>query len=556
MKLIAPILGTYRTFSNVTRMRRILSVFFRNGLGMFFGRLQHLVTRRDRNFGNQQMLTFPERLRKSFEELGPVYVKVGQMLSTRPDLIGQDFADELAKLQDQVPPFPFSQVREVVQEELGAPLEELFAEFQETPTAAASLAQGHRATLKDGTKVFVKVQRPHVAHEIQADMNVLVLLADHLHETTPELRFLMLPKVARQFQQALQEEADYNTERGNIRRFGQQFADHPNLVVPKVFDHLSTSKVLTMEYIDGIKISKLEELRNSGADLVSLSETTADLTLKQFFTYGFFHADPHPGNIFVLPENKICYIDFGLCGRITREERTLFCRLILSILERDEQHASQLLLRLCDYEQEPDMDDLECVVGEFIDKYFYGPLSQLNIPEAIQQLFAVCNRMKVTMKPHIYLMVKALGTLDDMGRKLNPDYDLEKQLKPALTKVAMSQFSLHKSLPRRIEGLLELADLVSKTPNGLRNFANKLMSGQLTFRQEVPELKEFFRLYAHTQCQKAAAILTIGILLNSSILLACKIPPLWNEFSILGGIGLITGIIFAAVLTIDLMKKP
>ncbi len=556
MKFLNPILSTYRAYTNMARMRRILSVFFRNGLGMFFGRLRHFVSRKERTSAvDGQTLTLQERLRKSLEELGPVYVKVGQMLSTRPDLVGIDFAKELSKLQDHVAPFPFEQVKQVIQEDLGRPIEELYLEFDETPTAAASLAQGHRARLKDGTNVFVKVLRPGAVKEIRSDMNMLVFLADHVHANNPELRFLMLPRVLRHFRDALLEEVSYINEKGNMRRFAQHFADNPGIHVPQAYDGLCSDRVLTMERIDGIKIDQLEAIRQQGNDPVLLTENFAGLMLKQIFTYGFFHADPHPGNVYSLPGNKICYLDFGLCGRITQEERTLFCRFVVSILERNEQHAAQLLLRLCEYEEEPDLDELECVVGEFLDRYFYGPLSQLDVPGALQQLYVVCNRLRIAMRPHIYLMVKALGTVDGFIRILNPDYDLEKQLRPALQEVAFKQFSPQKSLHQRIEDFLDLLDMTSRTPANIRKFTGKLLDGELTFQHEFPQYEDYMRKTTRLHTQRTTAILTVGILINSTLLLAFNLPPKVGEVSLLGAIGLIIGIVMAAYLVIDLLRN-
>lgn len=539
----------------MTRIRKILGVVFRNGLGIFFGKLRHLVRRRERNDGSSAELTIQERVRKVLEELGPVYVKVGQMLSTRPDLIGQEFATELTKLQDEAKPFPFEEVAAVIQKEFGAPVNELFAEFDEAPAAAASLAQGHRAVLKDGTKVFVKVQRPNAARQIRADMNVLTFLADQFHEGNPELRFLMLPKVVRQFRNSLLEEANFNNEKANIRRFAMQFRDDDRLVVPKVYDELSGEHVLTMEYIEGEKISNVETLRKKGVDTVKLSETVADLTLKQFFTHGFFHADPHPGNIFVLQNGKLCYLDFGLCGRLTADERILFCRFIVSVIERNEQHATQILLRLCDYEEEPGITEMECIIGEFIDRYFYGPLDQVDVPEALQQLYAACNHLHIALKPHIYLMLKTLGMADGFMRLLNPDYDIEKQLKPELLKITMRQFSPAKSLHQRVEDFFEAIELFSRAPAHIRNFTGKLMDGRLTFRQEFPQFDEYMRDYNHRQKQRTTAILTVGILINSTLLLQYRIPPIWRDFSILGAAGLATGILLAGALLVDLLRK-
>lgn len=556
MGLLSPLFTTYRTCANMARLRRILEVIFRNGLGVFFQKTRHLVRRRFRNDDGtpQDAAVLYARLRKVLEELGPVYVKLGQMLSTRPDLVGADCAAELSLLQDSVSTFPREQARQTLEKELGAPLGELFQEFDDTPVAAASLSQGYRAVLKDGTTVFVKVLRPGALRNIKADLNVLEFLAEQFHQGNPSFRFLMLPRVVKQFRQSLEAEASFHSERGNMRRFALQFQDDPRVVVPRVHENYCTDHVLTMDFIEGLKLDQPQVLREAGLSPETLAETAADLMLKQIFHFGFFHADPHPGNLYALPGNKICYLDFGACGRLTWEERKLFCRLILCILEHNEQHAAQLLLRLCDYDEEPNADDLECAMSEFLDQHFYGPLSQLDVPAAIQQLFTVCRRLKIAMKPHIYLMVRAIGTADGFLRKLNPDYDLEKQLRPALMNVAIHQFSPKKSVHQRLEDLLELLELASRAPAHLRAITTQLQEGRLTFRQEFPQMEEFLRIYNRRQRQKSTAILTAGILLNSTLLLGLKIPPLWNDLSILGALGLSFGILLAALLLIDLAR--
>ena len=557
MKLFSPIFSTYRAYSNMTRMRKILQVIFRNGLGIFFQRLRHLVSRRDWRESPEQEsapLLFA-RLRKVMEELGPVYVKLGQMLSTRPDLVGEECAKELSLLQDQATPFPFEQTRQLLERELHGTLEELFAEFSSEPAAAASLSQGYNARLKDGTPVFVKVQRPRVLKNIRADMGVLLFLADQLHEDNPDLRFLMLPRVVRQFRQSLEEEADFHGETGNLLRFAQQFQGNPKVHVPRIYPDYCSDHVLTMERIQGIKLTRPEELQNAGLDPRVLCGTLADLMLQQFFTHGFFHADPHPGNLFALPENTVCFLDFGLCGRLTEEEKRLFCRLVVSLLERNEQHAAQLLLRLCDYEEEPDETELECAVGEFIDRFFHGSLKQLNVPAALSHLYAMCHRLKIAMKPHVYLMVKAMGTMDGVLRTLDPDYDLEKQLRPALMRVVLRQFNPHKSLHQHGEDLLEILEMASRAPSALRTLGTKLLQGKVTFQQEFPQMEEFLQAYRQRQRQRTTAILAVGILLNSTWLISLQLPRPWHCLHYLGLAGLALASLLIASLLLDLFRS-
>ncbi|MBR4518958.1 MAG: AarF/ABC1/UbiB kinase family protein [Victivallales bacterium] len=554
--LLVPIVKTYRYFANMNHMRRILTVLFKNGLGMFFGGLRDLVPRKytESVHSDERQETLPVRIRKTLVELGPTFVKLGQMLSTRPDVIGAEYVAEFSKLQDEVPPFSFDEVKEIVERELGRPLTEIFREFSEEPSAAASIAQGHRAVLKDGTVVFVKIQRPEIRKKILADIEVLGFLSRHVDEHFPNLRYLLLPRLVEQFRTSILEELDFNVERGNIKHFARQFANEKALVVPKVWDEFSTGQVLTMEWIDGISGNRFEELRQSGCDLVKLANDGAELALKQFFTYGFFHADPHPGNIFILPGNRICYIDFGLCGRITDQERSLFCRMLMSVLERDERHVARMLLKLTVYEQEPDLDDLECAVGEFIDRNFYGEIRDLDVPGALRQLYELCRQFRLSLKPHIYLMVRAMGLSDNLGRKLDPSFDLQAHLRPYVQATVLRQLDIRKSAHRHLEELVDLRDNLAAAPGGLRSFFAQLMGGKLVLRHSLDDREEFLRFYLHAQNRRTVATCAAGTMVASALLMLAKIPPIWHGASVWGELGFCLSILMLAVLAFDILR--
>ena len=554
--LLVPIVKTYRYFANMNHMRRILTVLFKNGLGMFFGGLRDLVPRKytESVHSDERQETLPVRIRKTLVELGPTFVKLGQMLSTRPDVIGAEYVAEFSKLQDEVPPFSFDEVKEIVERELGRPLTEIFREFSEEPSAAASIAQGHRAVLKDGTVVFVKIQRPEIRKKILADIEVLGFLSRHVDEHFPNLRYLLLPRLVEQFRTSILEELDFNVERGNIKHFARQFANEKALVVPKVWDEFSTGQVLTMEWIDGISGNRFEELRQSGCDLVKLANDGAELALKQFFTYGFFHADPHPGNIFILPGNRICYIDFGLCGRITDQERSLFCRMLMSVLERDERHVARMLLKLTVYEQEPDLDDLECAVGEFIDRNFYGEIRDLDVPGALRQLYELCRQFRLSLKPHIYLMVRAMGLSDNLGRKLDPSFDLQAHLRPYVQATVLRQLDIRKSAHRHLEELVDLRDNLAAAPGVLRSFFAQLMGGKLVLRHSLDDREEFLRFYLHAQNRRTVATCAAGTMVASALLMLAKIPPIWHGASVWGELGFCLSILMLAVLAFDILR--
>lgn len=553
---LVPIVKTYRYFANMNHVRRILTVLFKNGLGMFFGGLRDLVPRKytESVQADDRQETLPVRIRKTLVELGPTFVKLGQMLSTRPDVIGAEYVAEFSKLQDEVPPFPFAEVKAIVEKELGRPLDGVFREFSEEPSAAASIAQGHRAVLQDGTMVFVKVQRPEIRKKVLADIDVLQFLSRHLDEHFPNLRYLLLPKLVEQFRTSILEELDFNIERGNIKHFARQFSNEKTLVVPRVWDEFSTGQVLTMEWIDGISGNRFEEIRQSGCDLVKLANDGAELALKQFFTYGFFHADPHPGNLFILPDNRICYIDFGLCGRITEQERSLFCRMLMSVLERDERHVARMLLKLTVYEQEPDLDDLECAVGEFIDRNFYGEIRDLDVPGALRQLYELCRQFRLSLKPHIYLLVRAMGLSDNLGRKLDPAFDLQAHLRPYIQATVLKQLDLTKSAHRHLEELVDLRDNLVAAPSVIRSFFSQLMDGKLMLRHSLEDREELLRFYMHAQNRRTVATCTAGTMVTSALLMLAKIPPLWHGASVWGELGFLLSILMMAVLAFDILR--
>jgi ubiquinone biosynthesis protein len=367
-----------RTYRHLSRYRQILTILFRYGFGDLLERLRIdqyieaglqaiLKKRPDR----VEKLTRPQRLRMAFEELGPTYIKLGQVLSTRPDLVPADYVNELAKLQDEVAPFPFGEVREVVEAEFGKLSEELFDELEEQPLASASIGQVHKARLKDGEAVAVKFQRPGIQKVIEVDLEIMLHLATLAERHIKEFEIHRPVKIVEEFARALEKEIDYNIEATHMERIARQFLDHPYVCIPLVFRAFTTSRVLTTELIDGIKISNIEKLEDAGLDKKVIADRTVGLVLKQAFDHGFFHADPHPGNIFVLSDNVICMVDFGMMGTVDRRTREEFVDLIDSVVHQHEVKTTQVLLNLTDWDEQPDIRALEREVADFMGRHLY-----------------------------------------------------------------------------------------------------------------------------------------------------------------------------------------
>ena len=430
-----------RTFRHLNRYQQILRVLFRYGfsdlaehLHLDHYGLQLFSRNKQRDKEQEQLLRHsrPERLRMALEELGPTFIKLGQLLSVRPDLVPPDYLKELAKLQDEVPPFPYEEVRQIFLEELGKEPDEIFAVFSREPVAAASISQVHHARLElrdaEGgqrrRKVVVKVQRPRLERIISIDLEILARIAQLMEDHLEEVQGHRPTAIVREFSRSLSREIDFTIELANIQHFARQFAGCRELYVPEAFPALSTQRILVMERIDGIKASDIEGLRAAGHDLTLLAERGARLVMEQIFTHGFFHADPHPGNIFFLPGNVVCFIDFGQMGRLLFKDRETFIELVASIVSGDESRVTASLLQMTVQQGEFDRDALSLDISDFMSRYLHLSIGDLEIGRIHWELLRLFSRHQMFLKPGLYLMLKSLGTAEGVGLMLDPQIEI------------------------------------------------------------------------------------------------------------------------------------
>jgi ubiquinone biosynthesis protein len=352
---------------------------------------------------------------QALEELGPTFVKLGQILSTRPDLVPPEFVVELARLQDQVAPFPFAEARELIEGELGASLEQCFASFEAVPLAAASLSQVHAATLPGGVEVVVKVQRPGIEEIISTDLDILRDLARLAEEQVPELELYDIPSMVEEFAHTLRGELDFRREGHNADRFRRNFADNPMLYIPRVYWKLSTRRILTLERIRGIKIDDLEALEAAGLDRHFLALHATEIVMQEVFEDGFFHADPHPGNLFALPGEAIAAMDFGMVGRLARPLREQMVPLFTAVVRRDAEAIVEHLLRLSIVGRGVDRAGLRRDLEWLLQKYAGRPLSEVRANEVLEEALPIVFRRRLRLPNDLWLLSRMLGVLEGLG---------------------------------------------------------------------------------------------------------------------------------------------
>ncbi len=540
--MLIPKIGVVsRTYRHVNRYRQILTVLFKYGFGDLIDQLNvsqyleiglQMISRKRRE--RVDKLTRSERIRMVLEELGPTFVKLGQILSTRPDLVPVELIGELSKLQDEVPPFPVSRVREIIKTETKSSIENIFQRFDEVPLAAASIGQVHRARLKSGEEVIVKVQRPDIIKTIEVDLEILLHLASLMERHVEGWEIHRPTRIVEEFFSTLEKEIDYTIETSNAERFARQFISNSTVYVPRVFREVSTKQVLTMEYVDGIKASEIDKLDEEGFDRKIIASRGADLILEQVFEYGFFHADPHPGNIFILPDNVICYLDFGMMGRVDRRAREDFADIVYAYVSRDESKIVEALLRVVEWDIDPDHRALERDVGDFVESYLYKPLKELRIEDILKQVLELITHHKLRLPPDIFLMVKALAQVEGLGLVLDPDFDMTEKAEPFIKHLKLKRLSPKRVMGDFLDSGGELIQLLKEIPGELRDITKQLRQGKVNIGFEHKGLENFVFEMDRSSNRIAFALVVASLIIGSSLIIRSNLGPFLFGFPILG----------------------
>lgn len=458
----------------------------------------------------------PVRVRHALEEMGPCFVKLGQLLATRVDLFPPEWIDEFSRLQNAVPPVPFEALRREMEESLGQAAEVAFLSIDPAPLAAASIAQVHRARLPDGREVVIKVRRPGIRPLVEADLRLLQFAARRMEARFPGLRRFHPVGMVRQFRQSLLQELDLAAECRNAERIAASFSADARMLVPAVYWPCTNERMNVQDYVDGIPLADLDSLDRSGVDRVAIARTGAQLVLKMMLRDGFFHADPHPGNVFALPDSRIALIDFGMVGRLSPARRGEVVQLLFGLVERDAERVCAVLL---DWAGEAAVDGAELAtdVDAFIDRYHSVPLAQLDLARMLLDVTVLLRQHSLALPADLALLIKVCLTLDGLGRRLDPAFDMATQARPFLRRAMIEQYRPAALARRGLNALADVSALLVSVPHELRRLLRTLKAGKTGVRLQVEELRDFSRDVSHSANRLAGSLVIAALIVGSSI---------------------------------------
>ncbi len=548
------------TYSNIRRLHRIIRVLIKHGFYDWVSELKVSPILRFINkilfFRRKPRLPAPTRIRLVLEELGPTFVKFGQILSTRADLLPSDYLEEFKKLQDRVPPFPFEEVKEVIERELKQGIHELFPVFEETPVASASIAQVHLATLTDGSKVAVKVKRPGIDRTIDSDISVMYTIAGLLDRYVPPARRYRPREVVDEFARVIHKEQDFTVEGTNACRFYEIFKDDPTVQIPRVFWEYTTPGVLTLERIEGIPVDEVDKIKALGLDVKKIAENGLRAFFKQVFDFGFFHADLHPGNIFAREDGTIIYLDFGITGRLDDALRKYLARLLFGLVRRDYYEMALVHREMGLISKDVDIHEFEDALREITEPIFGRPLERIDISALLLKLLRTARRFNMKLQPNLLLLQKSMVIVEGVGRQLYPDLNVWEIAKPLIYRwIVKERVSPKKAVKKGRDIVTELTEMAIDIPRKAHTIMDQAINSELRLGFVHYRLDDIVKGLDSLGNRIFLGFLVFSLLLSSAVLLVFRGGGGITITNILGWGGYGLAILISIVYIINLLRK-
>lgn len=505
----------------VLRFNNIVSILLKNGLGYVVHKIKIFKLPFIKVSGKKYSKipdNLPAAIRKTFEDLGPTFIKLGQILSTRYDLLPDSYINEFIKLQDEVQSVEFSKIESIIISEFTENYQQVFVNIDKVPIGSASICQVYLGTLKNNDKVILKILRPNIKNIVETDIEISKVFSRLLKNYLPEIGIDFMD-IINDFETSIMKELDLKNEANNIRRFTNNFKSSSNVIIPEIYDSLCSKNILVMKYYDGIKLTDLDKIKESGIDLNRIMDVGTKSIIKQIFVDGFFHADPHPGNIMALPDNKLVFIDFGITGSLSEEHKKYLFDLTLAILEKDTNRIFYILLEMNAVQYEIESVSFKNDVYYAIEEFLEIPLKDINIYNIFDKLILLINKYNIIIPSSYILLLKSLIILDGIGKKIRPDFNLIIELKPNMKKIISNYYSftyLFKTLRKRTQDLIYFS---KDLPFDFKEIIQKIKRGQLQIEFEHRGLESLERTINFSSTLLAVALLTGSLMISSSFIL-------------------------------------
>ena len=515
----------------LSRFDEILKIFRKYGMDKVLGQTtRNKISPFRSDAENKELLKedFPERLRLMFQELGTTFIKFGQLLASRPDLVGERISEELSQLHDDNPPISYEEIEIIVETELGGKIDELFADFSKTALATASIAQVHEAKLPTGERVAVKVQKTNVEEIVETDLAIMRFIANESDRFDTGFKHLNLPAILHEFDRTIHKEIDFDNELMNIRHLNDNFIYNDKIIVPTIYPDYSTKKVLTMEYVEGVKLSEVINGDDPKYNKILIADRLVRSYFKQIFIDGFFHADPHPGNIFITDENAICYIDFGMMGSLDEDFRHDLAELMIYFSDRNIDGLINQLIRMDILNEKTEINVLKTDLNDLFSKYYGAELSRFN--GIIEDLLFLMQKYDVRLPNEFVLMARGLSMIENIGLRLDPNIDVVELLKPFARKLMFQRYNPIRMAGNAKNSFFAFEHVLRGLPSLISKTMYKVEEGEVTVNIEVKHISQIAN-------QISLAIIIAALVIGSSLVMLIDAGPKFYDMPMLGFVG-------------------